>query len=184
MGVCAGGKILFLPDQHLGRNTAFAMGIDLSEMVVWDPYQINGGVSPDRLKAAKVILWKGHCSVHQRFLPEHVDRVRRDEPGMQVIVHPECRWEVCQKADAIGSTEKIIEAIEKAPGGTSFAVGTEIHLVNRMAKRFAPLGKRVITLDDVGMPVHDDVPDLSAASGVGAGESCGRTRCESHQGGG
>jgi quinolinate synthase len=143
-------KILFLPDQHLGRNTAFAMGIPLSEMVVWDPYQINGGVSPDRLKAAKVILWKGHCSVHQRFLPEHVDRVRADYPGMQVIVHPECRWEVCQKADAIGSTERIIEVIEKAPEGSSFAVGTEIHLVNRMAKRFAPLGKKVITLDDSG----------------------------------
>jgi len=144
------GKILFLPDQHLGRNTAFAMGIPLSEMVVWDPYQINGGLSPDRMKAAKVILWKGHCSVHQRFLPEHVDRVRREEPGMQVIVHPECRWEVCQKADAIGSTERIIEVIEKAPEGASFAVGTEIHLVNRLAKRFAPLGKRVITLDDAG----------------------------------
>ncbi len=143
-------KILFLPDQHLGRNTAFAMDIPLSEMVVWDPYQINGGVSPDRLKAAKVILWKGHCSVHQRFLPEHVDRVRATYPGMQVIVHPECRWEVCQKADAIGSTERIIEVIEKAPEGSSFAVGTEIHLVNRMAKRFAPLGKKVITLDDSG----------------------------------
>jgi quinolinate synthase len=143
-------KILFLPDQHLGRNTAFAMGIPVNEMVVWDPYQINGGVSPDRLKAAKVILWKGHCSVHQRFLPEHVDRVRRDEPGMQVIVHPECRWEVCQKADIVGSTEKIIEAIEKAPAGASFAVGTEIHLVNRLAQRFAPLGKKVITLDDSG----------------------------------
>jgi quinolinate synthase len=143
-------KILFLPDQHLGRNTAFAMGIPLSEMVVWDPYQINGGLSPDRLKAAKVILWKGHCSVHQRFLPEHVDRVRREEPGMQVIVHPECRWEVCQKADTVGSTERIIEAIEQAPEGSSFAVGTEIHLVNRLAKRFASLGKRVITLDDSG----------------------------------
>ena len=144
------GKILFLPDQHLGRNTAFAMGIATSEMVVWDPYQINGGVSVDRLRAAKVILWKGHCSVHQRFLPEHVDRVRREHPEMQVIVHPECRWEVCQKADAIGSTERIIEVIEKAPEGSSFAVGTEIHLVNRLAKRFAPLGKRVITLDDSG----------------------------------
>jgi quinolinate synthase len=145
-----GSKILFLPDQHLGRNTAFAMGISLSEMVVWDPYQINGGLSPDRLKAAKVILWKGHCSVHQRFLPEHVDRVRREEPGMQVIVHPECRWEVCQKANDVGSTEHIIQAIERAPEGSSFAVGTEIHLVNRLAKRFAPLGKRVITLDDSG----------------------------------
>jgi len=145
-----GQRILFLPDQHLGRNTAYAMGIPSSEMVVWDPYQINGGVALERLKAAKVILWKGHCSVHQRFLPEHVERVRREEPGMQVIVHPECRWEVCQMADAIGSTEKIIEAIERAPAGTSFAVGTEIHLVNRLAKRFAPLGKRVITLDDAG----------------------------------
>jgi len=144
------GKILFLPDQHLGRNTAFAMGIPLSEMVVWDPYQINGGVAPDRLKAAKVILWKGHCSVHQRFLPEHVDRVRREELGMQVIVHPECRWEVCQKADVLGSTEKIIKTIEDAPAGSSFAVGTEIHLVNRLAQRMAPLGKRVITLDDSG----------------------------------
>lgn len=143
-------KILFLPDQHLGRNTAFAMGISLHEMVVWDPYQINGGVTPDRLKAAKVILWKGHCSVHQRFLPEHVDRVREKYPEMKVIVHPECRWEVCQKADAIGSTERIIEVIEKAPEGASFAVGTEIHLVNRMAKRFAPLGKKIITLDDAG----------------------------------
>jgi quinolinate synthase len=144
------GKVLFLPDQHLGRNTAFAMGIALDEMVVWDPYQINGGVAPERLRAARVILWKGHCSVHQRFLPEHVDRVRREEPGMQVVVHPECRWEVCQKADALGSTERIIELIEQAPEGSSFAVGTEIHLVNRLAKRFAPLGKRVITLDESG----------------------------------
>jgi quinolinate synthase len=145
-----GEKILFLPDQHLGRNTACAMGIPLSEMVVWDPYQINGGIAPERLRAAKVVLWKGHCSVHQRFLPEHVDRVRRDEPGMQVVVHPECRWEVCQKADALGSTERIIELIEQAPERSSFAVGTEIHLVNRLAKRFAPLGKRVITLDESG----------------------------------
>jgi quinolinate synthase len=144
------GKILFLPDQHLGRNTAFAMGIPLNEMVVWDPYQINGGVTPERLRAAKVILWKGHCSVHQRFLPEHVDRVRREHPGMQVVVHPECRWEVCQKADALGSTERIIDVIERAPEGSSFAVGTEIHLVNRLAKRFEPLGKRVITLDESG----------------------------------
>ncbi|HZY72335.1 MAG TPA: quinolinate synthase NadA [Edaphobacter sp.] len=143
-------RILFLPDQHLGRNTAFAMGIPAEEMAVWDPFQINGGLTPDRLRAAKVILWKGHCSVHQRFLPEHVDRVRREEPGMQVIVHPECRWEVCKKADTVGSTERIIKTIEAAPEGTSFAVGTEIHLVNRLAKRFAPLGKRVMTLDDSG----------------------------------
>jgi quinolinate synthase len=143
-------KILFLPDLHLGRNTAFSMGIPLSDMAVWDPYQIDGGLSAERLQAAKVILWKGHCSVHQRFLPEHVDRVRREEPGMKVIVHPECRWEVCQKADAVGSTERIIKYVEESPEGSSFAVGTEIHLVNRLAKRFAPLGKRVITLDDSG----------------------------------
>jgi quinolinate synthase len=143
-------KILFLPDQHLGRNTAFAMGIPLSEMVVWDPYQIGGGIAPDRLRAAKVILWKGHCSVHQRFLPSHVDQVRAKYPGIQVIVHPECRWEVCQKADALGSTERLIKLVEDAPEGSMFAIGTEIHLVNRLAKKFAPLGKKIITLDDTG----------------------------------
>ncbi|HUQ49570.1 MAG TPA: quinolinate synthase NadA, partial [Terriglobales bacterium] len=100
-------KVLFLPDQHLGRNTAYGMGIPLNEMAVWDPFQIMGGNTPERLRNAKVILWKGHCSVHQRFLPEHVDKVRAKYPGVQVIVHPECRWEVCQKADALGSTERI-----------------------------------------------------------------------------
>jgi quinolinate synthase len=143
-------KILFLPDQHLGRNTASAMGIPLSEMVVWDPWQINGGVAPERLRAAKVILWKGHCSVHQRFLPSHVDAMRAKYPGVQVIVHPECRWEVCQKADALGSTERLIELVEQAPEGSIFAVGTEIHLVNRLAKQYAEKGKLVMTLDDTG----------------------------------
>lgn len=143
-------KILFLPDQHLGRNTAFAMGIPLNECVVWDPYMIMGGVTPERLRQAKVILWKGHCSVHQRFLPEHVDNVRARYPGIKVIVHPECRWEVCQKADAVGSTEGLIKTIQDAPEGTSFAVGTEIHLVNRMGREFAAQKKRVITLDDSG----------------------------------
>jgi quinolinate synthase len=143
-------RVLFLPDQHLGRNTAFAMGIPLSETVVWDPYQLNGGLTPERLRAARIILWKGHCSVHQRFLPEHADKVRAAYPGIQVIVHPECRLEVCQKADAIGSTERLIKIIEEAPAGSMFAVGTEIHLVNRLGKRFAPLGKKVITLDDSG----------------------------------
>lgn len=143
-------KVLFLPDQHLGRNTAYSMGIPLNEMVVWDPYMLNGGTTPERLRAAKVILWKGHCSVHQRFLPEHVDNVRAKYPGIQVIVHPECRLEVCQKADGIGSTDKLINIIREAPSGTSFAVGTEIHLVNRMGKEFAADGKKVITLDDSG----------------------------------
>jgi quinolinate synthase len=143
-------KVLFLPDQHLGRNTGYAMGIPLNEIVVWDPYLINGGLTPDRLRSAKVILWKGHCSVHQRFLPEHVDNVRAKYPGIQVIVHPECRWEVCQKADGIGSTEGLLKMIQEAPSGSTFAVGTEIHLVNRMGKEFAAEGKKVITLDDSG----------------------------------
>jgi quinolinate synthase len=145
-----GEKILFLPDQHLGRNTGHAMGIPLSEMVVYDPWQIGGGLTPERFRAARVILWKGHCSVHQRFLPEHVDKVRAKYPGIRVIVHPECRLEVCEKADALGSTERLIRIVEDAPEGTTFAIGTEIHLVNRLAKRFAPLGKKILTLDDTG----------------------------------
>jgi len=149
-GFSRNSKILFLPDQHLGRNTGYRMGIPLDEMVVWDPYLPMGGLTPERLRSARVILWKGHCSVHQRFLPEHVDTVRQRYPGIQVIVHPECRWEVCQKADGIGSTEKLIKIVKDAPRGTSFAVGTEIHLVNRMGKQFAGEGKKVITLDDSG----------------------------------
>ncbi len=143
-------KILFLPDQHLGRNTAFAMGIPLDQCVVWDPFMIMGGTTVERLRKAKIILWKGHCSVHQRFLPEHVDVIRQRHPGIQVIVHPECRWEVCQKADGIGSTERLIKLIADAPAGTSFAVGTEIHLVNRMGKEFAKDNKMVVSLDDSG----------------------------------
>jgi quinolinate synthase len=143
-------KILFLPDQHLGRNTAFSMGIPLDECAVWDPFMIGGGASPEKLRQARVILWKGHCSVHQRFLPEHVDKVRARYPGIRVVVHPECRWEVCQKADGIGSTEGLIKMIKQSPRGTSFAVGTEIHLVNRMGKEFAAEDKKVITLDDSG----------------------------------
>jgi len=145
-----GKKILFLPDQHLGRNTGFAMDIPLAEMKVWDPWGLAGGVSAQDLAETKILLWKGHCSVHQRFLPSHVDAVRAKYPGIQVIVHPECRWEVCQKADALGSTERLIKIVEDAPTGTTFAIGTEIHLVNRLAKRFADQGKKIITLDDTG----------------------------------
>ena len=149
-GFARNEKILFLPDQHLGRNTAFAMGIPLDECVVWDPFMIMGGTTPERLRRARVILWKGHCSVHQRFLPEHVDKVRARYPDIKVIVHPECRWEVCRKADGIGSTEGLIKMIADAPAGSKFAVGTEIHLVNRMGKEFAREGKMVITLDESG----------------------------------
>ena len=143
-------KILFLPDQHLGRNTAYAMGIPLEQCVVWNPFMPLGGLTEDALRQARVILWKGHCSVHQRFLPEHVDKVREHYPGIKVIVHPECRLEVCQKADGIGSTEKLIKMIAEAPASSKFAVGTEIHLVNRMGKDFLKDNKLVITLDDSG----------------------------------
>ena len=145
-----GKRILFLPDQHLGRNTGYAMGIPLDEMTVWDPWALQGGQTAAGYRASRVILWKGHCSVHQRFLPSHVDAVRAKYPGIQVIAHPECRWEVCQKADALGSTERLIDLVEQAPQGTMFAIGTEIHLVNRLAKRAAEQGKRVVTLDDTG----------------------------------
>ena len=145
-----GKRILFLPDQHLGRNTGWAMGIPLEEMAVWDPWGLQGGQTKQSLAASRILLWKGHCAVHQRFLPGHVDQVRVKYPGIQVIVHPECRWEVCQKADALGSTEQLIALVDQAPAGSIFAVGTEIHLVNRMARRFAAEGKRVITLDDTG----------------------------------
>jgi quinolinate synthase len=149
-GLARSPKVFFLPDQHLGRNTAYRMGIPLDQMAVWDPFQIMGGNTPERLRQARIILWKGHCSVHQRFLPEHVDRVRAKYPGIHVVVHPECRFEVCQKADTIGSTEQILKTIRQAPPGTRFAVGTEIHLVHRAAAEAARQDKMVITLDDSG----------------------------------
>jgi quinolinate synthase len=154
-GFARGKRILFLPDQHLGRNTGHAMGIPLDEMVVWDPWAVQigsfwGGQTKEKLAASRILLWKGHCAVHQRFLPSHVDQVRAKYPGIEVIVHPECRYEVCEKADALGSTEQLIARVEQAPAGSMFAIGTEIHLVNRLARRFAPEGKTVITLDDTG----------------------------------
>ncbi len=150
-----GKRVLFLPDQHLGRNTGHAMGIPLDEMIVWDPWAVQigsfwGGQTKDKLASSRILLWKGHCAVHQRFLPSHVDQVRAKYPDIEVIVHPECRYEVCQKADALGSTEQLIARVEQAPAGAIFAIGTEIHLVNRLAKRFAPEGKKIISLDDTG----------------------------------
>jgi quinolinate synthase len=141
-------KILFLPDQHLGRNTAWGLGFRLDEMTVWDPYEERGGNSPEKLKDARFVLWKGHCSVHQRFLPEHVAAVRRKHPGIQVISHPECRWEVTQLSDDVGSTEHIIKRVAGAPAGSSWAVGTEIHLVNRLKNEHPD--RFVIPLDDCG----------------------------------
>jgi quinolinate synthase len=148
-------RILFLPDQHLGRNTGYEMGISLSQMSVWDPWAVQlggnyGGSTQAVLVKSKILLWKGHCAVHQRFLPSHVDKLRVKYPGLRVIVHPECRWEVCQKADALGSTEGIIKFVEDSPVGSTIAIGTEVHLVNRLAKEYAPLGKKILSLDDAG----------------------------------
>lgn len=140
-----GEKVLFLPDEHLGRNTGYRMGIPLDEMIVWDPCQENGGNSAEAVRKARIILWKGYCSVHQRFTPQHVTRVRQEHPGIHVIVHPECRFEVAQAADQIGSTEGIIKAIKASEPGSRWAVGTEIHLVNRLGMEFTD--RHVISLD-------------------------------------
>ncbi len=127
------GRVLFFPDQHLGRNTALAMGIPLEEMPVWDPHADElGGNSAETIRRSRVILWKGHCSVHQMFRPEHVDQFRARFPDIKILVHPECMREVVAKADAIGSTSRIIRLVEEAPPGTRWAIGTELHLVNRL----------------------------------------------------
>ncbi|MXY25414.1 MAG: quinolinate synthase NadA [Acidobacteria bacterium] len=144
-----GRQVLFLPDQHLGRNTAYAMGVPLDQMVVWDPELPNGGVQPDALRAARLILWKGHCSVHERFTVAQVEQVRRRYPDVRVIVHPECSWDVVQAADESGSTERIIRTITASPPGSIWAVGTEVHLVNRLAAELAP-ERTVLTLDPIG----------------------------------
>jgi len=140
-----GEKVLFLPDEHLGRNTAYRMGIPLDEMIVWDPYEELGGNAPEAIAKARVILWKGYCSVHQRFTPEQVAKVRRENPGIRVIVHPECKFEVVQAADEIGSTEGIIRVIKAAHPGSTWAVGTEIHMVNRLSKELKD--RQVMSLD-------------------------------------
>jgi quinolinate synthase len=132
-----GEKVLFLPDQHLGRNTAFAMGHPLESMVVYDPLLPDGGLTDRQVREARFILWKGHCSVHQLFTPQHCEQVRRTDPDCRILVHPECRWEVVQQADLAGSTEYILKVLEEAPDGTRWAVGTEAHLVNRLAARYA-----------------------------------------------
>ncbi len=127
-------KVLFFPDQHLGRNTAvLQMGFSLDDCVVWNPHKPNGGLTVEQLRDAKMILWKGHCSVHGRFSPEVVDDLRATIPGVQILVHPECTYEVVTKADLVGSTEFIIKTIEAAPAGSSWAIGTELNLVQRLA---------------------------------------------------
>src|SRR5687768_3652922 len=144
-----GEKVLFLPDQHLGRNTAFKMGIPLDQMVVWDPNEIFGGLDPDQVANARMILWKGHCSVHTRFSVAQIEAVRKQHPGIRVIVHPEVPWEVVQAADDSGSTEYLIKTAANSPSGSIWAVGTEVHLVNRLANQLAP-DRTVLSLDRFG----------------------------------
>ena len=129
-----GTKILFLPDQHLGRNTAVReLGLSLDDCVLWNPRRANGGLTAQQLQDAKVILWQGHCSVHGRFTYDNVVEVRERVPGVTVLVHPECRYEVVEAADLVGSTEYIIKTVREAPTGTAFGIGTELNLVNRLA---------------------------------------------------
>ena len=144
-----GERILFLPDQHLGRNTAYALGVPLDRMVVWDPNEIWGGLEPDAVRNARIMLWKGHCSVHARFTARQIEQIRVQHPGVRVIVHPEVPWDVVQAADDSGSTEYIIKAVSESPAGSTWAVGTEIHLVNRLASQMQP-GRTVLSLDQFG----------------------------------
>ena len=146
-----GDKLLFFPDQHLGRNTAVALGLDPEkDMLLWDPHKPFGGVTPEEVQAKRVLLWKGHCSVHGRFHVDQITKARADYPGVKVIVHPECPLDVVQAADLNGSTEYIIKAITESPAGTTWAVGTEINLVSRLAHEQPD--KTIFCLDPVVCP--------------------------------
>jgi quinolinate synthase len=141
-----GQRVLFLPDQHLGRNTAvLELGLSLDDCVLYDPHKPAGGLTPEQLREAKMVLWRGHCSVHGRFTKSCVDEVRMRVPGVNVLVHPECRYDVVTAADHVGSTEKIIATIANAPAGSSWAVGTELNLVRRLAN--AHPDKEIMFLD-------------------------------------
>jgi quinolinate synthase len=144
-----GEKIIFLPDQHLGRNTAYRMGVPLDVMPVWDPHEPFGGLDAETIKRARMLLWKGHCSVHTRFSVRQIENVRKQHPTAKVIVHPECPWDVVQAADEAGSTEFILKTVKESPVGSVWAVGTEVHLVNRLAHEVAP-DRTVLTLDQFG----------------------------------
>jgi quinolinate synthase len=144
-----GERVLFLPDQHLGRNTAYKMGVPLDDMALWDPNEIWGGLEPDAVRRARILLWKGHCSVHERFTVRQIENIRTEHPGVRVIVHPEVPFAVVQAADDSGSTEYIIKQVKNSPAGSVWAVGTEIHLVNRLANQVAP-DRTVLSLDQFG----------------------------------
>src|SRR3954454_2530939 len=144
-----GEKLLMLPDQHLGRNTGYKLGVALDRMVVWDPHEVGGGLTAQQARDAKLMLWKGHCSVHTRFTVAQIDAFRKKHPGGKVVAHPECTFDVVQAADVSGSTEFIIDTVKSSPKGSVWAVATEIHLVNRLANQVAP-DRLVVTLDPFG----------------------------------
>jgi quinolinate synthase len=145
-----GDKVLFFPDQHLGRNTGYQLGYEADDMAVWDPRQELGGLSDAAVRSSRLLLWKGHCSVHQRFRPEHVVAFRSEHPGATVVVHPECAHEVVELADQVGSTDYIIRAVAEAPAASVIGVGTEIHLVKRLGDEHPD--KTVVCLDPLVCP--------------------------------
>jgi quinolinate synthase len=140
-------KLFFFPDQHLGRNTGVKFGVPLEQMALWDPNKELGGNTAEQLRDARLILWKGHCSVHGRFRPWHVEQVRREVPGIRVLVHPECVREVVEQSDLNGSTEFIIKTIEQSPSGSAWAIGTEVNLVNRLITQFPDRHIRLLAPD-------------------------------------
>jgi quinolinate synthase len=158
-----GDKVLFFPDQHLGRNTGFTMGFAEADMRVWNPHQECGGLEERDVKDATLLLWKGHCSVHQRFRPEHVDAARAEHPGIEIIVHPECAHDVVAIADRVGSTERIQEWVRDAAAGATMAIGTEIHMVQRLARQHPD--KTIVSLDPLVCPCSTmfriDAPHLA-----------------------
>jgi quinolinate synthase len=144
-----GETLMMLPDQHLGRNTGWKLGVPLDRMAVWDPHETWGGLTAEQAKGARLLLWKGHCSVHTRFTVQQIAAFRKQYPHGKVIAHPECTLDVVQAADLSGSTEFIIEAVKNSPTGSVWAVATEVHLVNRLAHQVAP-DRTVVTLDPFG----------------------------------
>ncbi len=158
-----GDKVLFFPDQHLGRNTGYAMGYDESDMRVWDPRHELGGLEERDVKEATFLLWKGHCSVHQRFKPAHVEAARAEHPGIEIVLHPECAHDVVEMADKVGSTELIQRWVQDAAPGTAMAIGTEIHMVQRLAAQHPD--KTIVSLDPLICPCSTmfriDAPHLA-----------------------
>jgi quinolinate synthase len=158
-----GDQVLFFPDQHLGRNTGFELGYGEDDMAVWNPRMTAGGLDDSTLKSSTLLLWKGHCSVHQRFRPSHIDAFRAEHPGGIVVVHPECAHDVVEAADQVGSTDYIIRAVADAPAGSVLGIGTEIHLVNRLNDETPD--KTVVSLDPLVCPCSTmfriDAPHLA-----------------------